>query len=146
MCVCVSVYMITYTLHVHSLRCSIYYYCIVSAIIDVINMVITIVSIIVIIVFFRAGRWITSSPPHLLPTACIQASICRIWPYLAVTSCHLNPPKPGKPSPHQHHGVVQVASVWYFFEQIVFQRNPRLQLLTIMLAFVFFTCLVRRKL
>ena len=47
--------MITYTLYVHSLICSIYY-CIISAIIDVINIVITIVSIIVIIVFFRADR------------------------------------------------------------------------------------------
>ena len=93
MCVCVSVYMITYTLYVHSLICSIYY-CIISAIIDVINIVITIVSIIVIIVFFRADRefleWKTRALDHLISSTPSPHSLHPglYLPYLAVFGGH----------------------------------------------------------
>lgn len=93
---CVSVYMITYTLYVHSLICSIYY-CIISAILDVINIVITIVSIIVIIVFSGRQRVLRMKDqgvgsPHLLHTFSPQpasrplfAVFGRIWRSLVAT-------------------------------------------------------------
>eukprot|EP00435_Cladocopium_sp_Y103_P026244 s2015_g6.t1 len=62
------------------------------------------------------------TPPLFPQFPSIQASIWRIWS--SSSSCHLNPRKPGKPSPH-HHGVVQVGSVWYCSEQPLFPKRSQ---------------------